>query len=150
MFVMKRTEKWWSFIGGKISFIANENGDMNVLNPNFVKNILVTDVNTCAFFSRISNNEMLKIDPNTVLVELDFAGVLRVAEIQLTNDTNRLLWISEEETEIYSHIIQAHNEQRVQEIQRYFFDISLLAESNRDFINVYDGTPSITSHVIYF
>ena len=147
LFVMKHTEKWWVFIGGKISFIANQNGDMNVLDPNFVKNILVTDSGMCAFFSRISNDELLKIEPNTVLLELDFAGVVRVAEIQLANDTNTFLWISEEETEIYCHIIKSHNEHRIQEIQQHFFDISLLAESNRDFITVYDGTPSITSQV---
>ena len=144
---MKQSEKWWVFIGGKVSFVGNEKGEETTLNPLFCKSIMVTDSEIGATFTRTDDDARIQIDANTVLFELEFDGVIRMAMIHLGGDANILMWFSEEDSGIYKDVIKAHNDYRSQEIQHHFFNTSLLVESNRDFITIYNDTPSITSQV---
>ena len=150
IYVMKQSEKWWGFVGEKISYVKNEMGDTDVLNPMFVKNSMVTDKDVGAQFYRLtddSTSSFIEIEPNTVLLDLEIPGYPRVVLIQIFENKTSLFWMTEEETLTYKSLIAVHSKVRTSEIQQHFFNASMLVENNKDFITVYTDAPSITSQV---
>jgi hypothetical protein len=141
--VLRRSENWWSLIGGgKVKYAINEEGDSHFLQPSFMKRVIVTDKEEDILYRVFDPSDLketvIDIARQSVIVEIHFPGQPRsmMAQLQIDSDADTLpplQWIFEDENLMFQAIIMKHEQDRNEEILQHNPDI----EREGDFITVY-------------
>ncbi len=135
--MLKHTDNWWGFIGGKVEYVQNESGERQYLHPSIMKQVIITDELDTTLFHIIESTSLeettLDIGAHVMMVEVQFPGQMHTMVAQLSiasvsEPLKPLEWLSED---VFKAVISKHNENRRNELSEFGI------EFHYDFITVY-------------